>query len=489
MRQEILSDHHDRLSQQISLVVDAFSQANFAALLFAPDNKLTLLWRNKAHEVMSASEGRDVVGMGMFEAFPPSEDAEDGGAAKQAIYDTVAQIMETGTATEIGPYRYDLTTENGDYAEYHWIIRTSPVMRDGKVVACLQVAEDVTRQELDRHLSDALRRMAKVTAAISQFSYDPASGRLERSAAVDEMFGFEPGEAGDKAAPFLERIHPEDLPFFHAEVDRVFAAPRGTMASLDYRVPQKDGTTRYLRVRAEVVTDPEDRREKLVGSLVDLTDVEMDRQALARELSLREALIDEANHRIKNSLAIAMAMLRSEKSALRKSGGEVEDALASLSALEARIGAISSTHGLMQLSGDRIDVSLQSLLSEIVATLRQTADLPEEDICLTVTGEERHIPSDKASGLGLIMNELLTNALKYGLHEEGGADISVTLHTKADAAEIIVRNKIERAQPIATISSSKLGSMLVAQLATDFGATVEADPGETHYQVRVTLPI
>ena len=471
----------------VEILAHAIAQAPFAALLFRADEKLTLLWRNSAHETMSGSVGLEVAGQGMFEAFPPTQD-EEGKAAMTAILDTVAEMRETKTSKEIGPYRYDLQTD-GRFVEYHWRISMSPVVSDGELVAVLQVAQDVTREVLDKRLSETLRRSATSTADVSHFSYDPGTDDFVRSGAVDTMFGFAPGEAGDLAAPFFERVHADDLPGVREEVARVLAAPPGEVAAFDYRVLHPDTSERFLRVRAEVAIDPSDRRAKLVGTFVDLTDVENDRRQLKRELALREALVEEANHRIKNSLSIALAMLRMGKqSILRADANNTEAAITEVEAMETRIGAITKAHGAMRLNGDRTDVVLGDLLEGLVRQMQVTADLSEEDIRLVLRGSEVRIDSDLATSLSLIMNELLTNAVKYGLNSAGSADIELVAETGSEGCSITITNRIETEDPIDAIPSTRLGSTLVRQLASDFGTEVETDASDGVYASRIRLP-
>ncbi|MDU8945865.1 sensor histidine kinase [Ovoidimarina sediminis] len=471
------------------LLGQAVEQSPSALLLFRPDERLTLLWRNPAHARMSASEEFDITGQGMFEAFPPSEDA-DGRAAMQAIRDSVVRIVKSGKPEQIGPYRYDLSTGDGRFVEHHWLIRMSPVSVNGEVAAILQLGQDVTQSVLDARLADSLKRAASSTAAVSYFSYDPETDRFVRSPAVDAMFGFVEGEAGDCAAPFFARVSPDDLPGVHAEVERVFGAPRGEIAAFDYRVAHADGSERFIRVRAEVATDPDDRREKLVGSFVDITDVEMNRRALEREVAFREALIKEANHRIKNSLAISLSMLRMERRSLEDIGDEASAGAAdALAGLETRIGAISRAHGLMQLAPDGIDVSLHAMLTQLTQQTISVAGMSDEDLHLDIAGEDVQLDSDRATSLALILNELLTNSMKYGLDESGRAEIRISAKTEADAVNIAVSNIIETDQPIQPIPSTRLGATLVEQVASDLGADVEVDAGETHYTTRVWLPL
>jgi PAS domain S-box-containing protein len=474
---------------EVSLLSAALAQAPFAALLFSPDEKLTLLWRNEAHAAMSGSQGVNVIGHGMFEAYPPSKDAE-GAAAKDAIYDAVEQMRITREAVDIGPYRYDLQDESGNFVEHHWQIRMSPVVIDGDVEAILQISQDVTRAVLDAKLSSSLKRAAAMSAAVSYFSYDPETDHFVRTTAIDEMFGFAPGEAGPTATPFFDRVHPDDLPAVHAEVQRVVAAGIGEIASFDYRVPNADGSARFLRVRGELVTDPEDRRQKLVGTFIDLTDVEQNRAQLECEVNFRNTLVQEANHRIKNSLAIALSMLRMETRALAN-GNEAAsaDALASLCNLQARIGAISSTHDMMRLDSNRVEVSLRSLLEKLVAQTSASAGLPEDGLTLVITGKDRLLDSDRAISLGLVMNELLTNALKYGLHTAGEVDLKIYAEAGRDAVIITVDNAVETEAPVEEIDSSQLGSRIVGQIAGDLGATVERVQTEGRYTVVLTLPL
>ncbi|MEM1148997.1 MAG: hypothetical protein AAGI03_00360 [Pseudomonadota bacterium] len=138
-----------------------------------------------------------------------------------------------------------------------------------------------------------------------------------RSEDVDRMFGFELDEAGQYAAPFLGRVDPNYLDGVYAEVARVRAAPHGETLSLDYPVLWPGGTERFLRIRGEMAIDPADRREKLVGTFVDLTDIDQDRRSLAQSLEMREALVAEANHRIKNSLSIARPYCACKRGQLR----------------------------------------------------------------------------------------------------------------------------------------------------------------------------
>ncbi|WP_160764051.1 sensor histidine kinase [Kangsaoukella pontilimi] len=465
----------------LRLAGKALETAPFAALIFEPNQNLTLLWRNPAHVEMTATPDLDIAGRGMFEAFPPT-DEEGGDAAMDAIRSTVRAILETGAPVSIGPYRYDLVNEAGDYEERYWKIQMSPIVEEGETVAILQIARDVTDRVLSEELSSAEKRSAVATTAVSYFTFDPSSGRFDRSEAVDEMFGFAPGEAGDLAGPFFERVDPEDLPAVYAEVDRVFAAPRGEIAAFDYRVNRPDGTERFLRIRGEVVIDPHDRRRKLVGTFADFTDIERQRRQLDRENQMKTALVEEANHRIKNSLMLSLAMINVERRSLVKQGDDasLEDLVGVLNGIAERIEAVSAVHGLMQMTASDLQVSLNQLIRQLVDHTLRSVAIGTDRLIPDLGDREVFVGSQPAVSLGLIINEMLTNALKYGFHPDSSEPIHVRLRIVEDLLTLEVSNTVLDPGSIRRIPSTGIGSRLVAQMAENLGATISTDEGETY---------
>ncbi len=463
----------------------ALEHAPFAALIFAADDKLTLQWRNAAHAKMTSTPDLDVTGLGMFEAFPPNGDG-DGSAAAAGIVNAVARIQETGEPEDIGPYRFDLIDEKDTYIQHHWLIRMSPIKSGSTTVAILQIAEDVTQKVLTALLSETLIRAAGHTTSVSYFSFDPENGRFIRGEGVDRMFGFEPGQVGNDATPFFERVHPDDVGGVYAEVGRVFAAPRGEIASFDYRVQLPDGGERFIRIRGEVATDPEDRREKLVGTFVDLTDLEVNRLALVKALELRESLISEANHRIKNSLQMAISMLRSEVRAIASAEAMTpENAIERLNAVQARIRAVADVHGLMQIGAESAFVSVNDLMRKVIGFNQAAVDLGDDTINCTMPPEDTTVSSDIAVCLGLIINELLTNALKYGIGPEGQSDIEALLEKDEAHTTITIKNRIYDNPKFSEITTTNMGAGLVAQLSNQIGAEITTDKNGTQYIARL----
>lgn len=484
-----MKDSVEKAQETIGEVLfDGISQAPFAALLFGSDDNLTIIWRNDAHARMSDSVGREVQGRPLFEAFPPSEDTA-GAEAKDAIFACVERLRSSGASEDIGPYRFDLPDDSGVFVEHHWQMTMSPIVRDGDVVAVMQVAKDVTHAVFSARVDESLKRAASETASVCFFSYDPETDIFVRSEDVDAMFGFEPDEAGRYAAPFFERVDPNYLDGVYAEVARVRAASQGDTLSLDYPVLWPDGSEHFLRIRGEMTIDPVDRREKLVGTFVDLTDIEQDRRSLAQSLEIREALVAEANHRIKNSLSIASSILRMQTRPIEAADSISPDqALDVLHSVEARIRAVADVHGLIQLHQQGIAVSLRSLVERLVAFTRQSADITDREFSVTMPEGDIALDSDKAVSLGLVLNELMTNALKYGLGTKDETAIDLTVDFQDDQTVFELKNNHVETKRVGKIFSTKLGSRLVQQLASQLDANLLVEETADIYSVTLTLP-
>jgi two-component sensor histidine kinase len=480
----------------IGLCTAALQQAPFAVLIFSPDEDLTVLWRNPAHERMTASEGRDVTGLPLFEAFPPNE--EDGGDAAVAALLATADALRNGeTSVELGPYRFDLPGPDGQYVEHHWQMQMSRIETEGALTGILQVAQDVTHKVLNQRLAESHKRASRRAASVSYFSYDPETDPFVRSTDVDALFGFAPDEAGPKAAPFFERVAPEYIDGVHAEVARVLSAPRGEVASFDYRVDLPDGGARFVRIRGEIATDPIDRRPRLVGTFVDLTDVEETRKTLQAMVDMKEALLAEANHRIKNSLQMALSMLRLEAAQLRRTpDATVDTAVEAMGIAESRIRSVAAIHGMMRLNDHVASVDADALLADLVDNTRASVGMGEDAMQVEGPGLMARLDSDHAIVFGLIVNELLTNAIKYGWSEASGGAVRLG-RSRAQAPDgggmvghLIIDNPIlDKAARTHGIGSSGLGTDLVEGFLAQIDGTLDREEVDGHYVVRLSFPL
>lgn len=189
---------------------------------------------------------------------------------------------------------------------------------------------------------------------------------------------------------------------------------------------------------------------------------------LMREKDRAEVLLSEVNHRVANSLAIVVSLIRLQSNSLTD-----EAAKNALKETQARIYAIEAVHRKLYTSGDVRSVALNEYLSGLLQNLE--ASMHAEGYTARLDGriEAVDLNTDRAVNLGIILTEWVTNAFKYAYPKTPG-EIRVRLSTlPAKHLELVVEDDgVGRKGPIAA-GGSGFGTRIVKAMATSLNANIE----------------
>ena len=182
-----------------------------------------------------------------------------------------------------------------------------------------------------------------------------------------------------------------------------------------------------------------------------------------------EALLREVNHRVANSLQLVTAMIRLQATAL-----EDEAAQQALTDTERRIDAIAQVHRRLYTTDDVEGVDMKDYLEALVAELGEAWASEEPKRGLHLDAESIRLPTDRAISLGVIVNELVSNAFKYAYGPTSPGDVRVSL-TRADEGSftLAVEDDGVGMDPTPRIQGSGLGSRLIRAMAQSLRSTVE----------------
>lgn len=208
-------------------------------------------------------------------------------------------------------------------------------------------------------------------------------------------------------------------------------------------------------------------------------------KALAEE-QLREsnerlqAMLTEVNHRVANSLQLVSAFVHMQA----RSAGSAE-AKTALGDTQRRIAAIAQVHRRLY-TGDSVNsVDMAEYLSALLAELEETWSTPEAPRALTLTAESIQLGTDKAVAVGVIVNELVSNACKYAYGPSTTGEVRVAF--TADGGKFVLQVEDDGCGMPAdgTIRGTGLGSKLVGAMAATLKTAIDYDT--SHQGVRATL--
>jgi PAS domain S-box-containing protein len=298
-----------------------------------------------------------------------------------------------------------------------------------------------------RHMADSAPALIWMTDEIAQVVF--------ANMHFDHLFG---RPATEMAGSGWESIvHPPDLPVFLATFEEAFESRRPFRAEM--RVIDRTGEIRWLRCEGVPRLDDGGTFLGFTGCSVDVTD------AKRAEEHLR-LLINELNHRVKNTLAtvqsIAMQSLR---------GLDGEEAEAARAAFEARLLALARAHDVLTRESWE-GAELKTVVADAIRPL-EAAD--GQEARFAVLGPRLRLAPRLALSIAMALHELGTNAVKYGaLSREGGkVTISWTVQRKPDL-HLSLRWSEAGGPPVKPPTRRGFGSRLIERsLARELAGTVE----------------
>jgi two-component sensor histidine kinase len=197
--------------------------------------------------------------------------------------------------------------------------------------------------------------------------------------------------------------------------------------------------------------------------------------ALAAE---REVLLREVNHRVGNSLQIIASLLH-----LQANSSPQEGVKAALTNAMGRVAAVAQVHRRLYTSHDLKSVLLNQYLEALLEDLRRSAE-GNRMSRLTLRAEPAEIDPDRAVAIGIIVNELVMNAVKYA-YPDGAGPIHVDLRAQGDDILLSIADDGVGLNVKADPRSTGMGQRIVSAMASKLEATVERDPA--HNGTRIVL--
>ncbi|MBN2734326.1 MAG: PAS domain S-box protein, partial [Methanomicrobiaceae archaeon] len=171
--------------------------------------------------------------------------------------------------------------------------------------------------------------------------------------------------------------------------------------------PQMGESGVWLYFTATAIRDDENRIIGAVETLIDITYQKKAEESLRDALTEKEVLILEIHHRVKNNLAVIISLISMQAKSIHD-----EEALAMLQEMQGRIAIMGQVHQFLYDSKNLEHINFGDFIKTI-STMQMQSFGRERPIEVQIEGENTHVNLDVAIPAGLIINELLTNAIKH----------------------------------------------------------------------------
>jgi len=300
-------------------------------------------------------------------------------------------------------------------------------------------ARDISdRKEAELGVYELKNKLQKIVSVATDLIYelDWKSGDLLWGDELTDILGYPHTDKFVNYDWWLEKIHPDDLKRVTHNVERTVQGDK-QKSKLVYQIRTFDGSYKNVMNRIFVNRNQDGTTESIIGAIVDVSElVELKEHSKRNEKSLeeKETLLAEIHHRVKNNLAMVSGILQLQ--AFNETDERVQQKLITTTE---RIETMAKIHELLYKSSGfeklRIDENIEQLITKLVGTFDESVDL---DISYRMEPVELNI--DDALPCSLIVNEVITNILKYAYDDGDSGLLEVYLHQHEDTVTLKVRD-------------------------------------------------
>jgi PAS domain S-box-containing protein len=239
---------------------------------------------------------------------------------------------------------------------------------------------------------------------------------------------------------------------------------------------------RIMLLNARTVYQPSNKIQQILLAIEDVTErVRLEREHAAAHERIG-MLLQELTHRVKNSLQLIASIVMTEARSLASAEGK-----AALERVSHRITALGRFYSKLTEADtfEAVDAAtyLDELCRNLIASVYKDGDT---FIMLKTDIESELLPADRAISIGLIVNELVTNAVKYGFPGEANGTVMVTLKRLPGELRLTVADDGQGLDP--RRADSGLGGRLVDAFAEKLGGQVERKSDSRGTTVHLILP-
>lgn len=227
---------------------------------------------------------------------------------------------------------------------------------------------------------------------------------------------------------FMDFVHPEDQQRILEYHKMRRSGDVNIPDEYEFRLLDKDGEERQIMLYASIIPSTTDS----VVSLLDITQRKTAENEVKRSLNEKELLLREIHHRVKNNMQIISSLLNLQRSYIHD-----EEAANILQESQGRVKSMALIHEKLYQTSDLARINVEEYIQSLTMNLFHSYTV-NPGIKLSMDVSDLYFNIDTAVPLGLIINELVSNSLKYAFKDRDEGEIRISLLETAEPGKYLL---------------------------------------------------
>jgi len=356
---------------------------------------------------------------------------------------------------------------------YYWEDTTIvPLLgADSKPRQFVAIRTDITerkRAQLAVETISERLRLATHGSGIGIWDWDLNTGAFLWDDIMYRLYGFQEGNLPVANVAWKRALHPDDLAPALEELAQSLKLPKPYDTS--FRVVWQDGSIHHIRAHGIVQRNQDGKAMRMTGANWDITEHRIAQEKLAASLCEKEVLLKEIHHRVKNNMQVMFSLL-----GLQSAQFTDPVALNAFRESQNRVKSMALLHDRLYRTENLSRIDMGTYLGSLLDYLFNSFGSDAAHIERVIEAPGVLLGLDAAIPCGLIVNELVSNALKYAF--TGRPQGKITLEVKSDETgqyHLRVRDDgVGLPKDFDFHNAKSLGLRLVGMLATQLRGTLE----------------
>ena len=352
-----------------------------------------------------------------------------------------------------------------------------------RTVELKQLNKQLKQEITERTQTEIRLSLALNAGKLGVWDWDIATNAVVWSDNVAEIFDLKPGQFGGLYQSYLDLVYPEDLENLQEAIQH--ALQTGQEYYVEHRLVRPNGQIRWLEGKGQVFYDLEGRATRMTGTMQDITKRKQTEERIRASLQEKEVLLKEIHHRVKNNMQVISSLLD-----LQADNIQNEALLQVFKESQYRIRSMALIHERLYQSKDLSHINFADYVENLTDYLLYSYGA--SNISLQINVPPVFLAIDTAIPCGLIINELVSNAIKYAFPNGQAGEIWIELQTtkKQYTVLIVGDNGIGLPPEVNFQQTPSLGLTLVHMLVKQIKGEIELQSKKgTEFKLVFTNPI